>query len=91
MMRFMSYRCTVVLGTPTMFTDLITIIKKRLPTDPLISQKISSLEVALTSGAYCTPQLFREMKEVLKFERIQVVLFLTKYYTRLVPSIKMCW
>lgn len=56
-----------------MFTDLITIIKKRLPNDPLIFQKISSLEMAMTSGAYCTPELFKEMRKVLNFKRIQVM------------------
>lgn len=64
----------MVYGTPTMFTDLVTIVRKREPSDPLIHSKISSLESALTSGAYCTPELFKEMKRVLKFKRIQVII-----------------
>ncbi|KAK7582443.1 hypothetical protein V9T40_013888 [Parthenolecanium corni] len=64
-------KCTVVYGTPTMFTDLITVTRKRLPNDPSIYKKLSSLELALTSGAYCTPELFKEMKKVFNFKRIQ--------------------
>lgn len=64
----------MVYGTPTMFTDLITVTRKRLPNDPSIYKKLSSLELALTSGAYCTPELFKEMKKVFNFKRIQVVL-----------------
>ncbi|XKL65481.1 hypothetical protein PGB90_008901 [Kerria lacca] len=64
------YKCTVVYGTPTMYIDLITIAQNRLKTDPSIFSKLSSLEIAVTSGALCTPDLFKQMMKTFNLKKI---------------------
>lgn len=66
------FRCTVVYGTPTMYIDLITIAQNRLKTDPSIFSKLSSLEIAVTSGALCTPDLFKQMMKTFNLKKIYV-------------------
>ncbi|XP_065205857.1 medium-chain acyl-CoA ligase ACSF2, mitochondrial-like [Planococcus citri] len=63
-------KCTVLYGTPTMYIDLITIVNKMAITDPAVFSKLSSLEVAVTAGAICPPELFRKMKKIFNFKRI---------------------
>lgn len=65
-------RCTVLYGTPTMFIDIITVATKIMETDRRIFEKLSSLELALTAGAICTPELFGKMKNILSFKHIFV-------------------
>lgn len=57
-------RCTVIYGTPTMFVDLINKQKER--------QENISPEIAVSGGALCAPQLFKNMLDVLKVRKVKV-------------------
>ncbi|XP_065215188.1 medium-chain acyl-CoA ligase ACSF2, mitochondrial-like [Planococcus citri] len=63
-------KCTIMYGTPTMYIDLMTVANKMAVSDPTVFSKLSSLEVALTAGSLCPPDLFRKMKEQFHFKRI---------------------
>lgn len=59
-----------------MFIDVLTTVKRMAETDSTILKKISSLESALTAGAICTPELFKNMKNILGFKHIFVSYYL---------------
>lgn len=59
-------------GTPTMYIDLINVTKKLEEADRSIRSKMESLEIAVTAGALCTPELFRKMKYYFNFKHIYV-------------------
>lgn len=63
-------RCTIVYGTPTMYIDLINVTRKLEEVDQSIRSKMRSLEIAVTAGALCTPELFRKMKYYLNLKHI---------------------
>ncbi|XP_055711510.1 medium-chain acyl-CoA ligase ACSF2, mitochondrial-like [Phlebotomus papatasi] len=62
--------CQVIYGTPTMYVDLVS--KQR--------EKMFDLRVktAITGGALCPAQLCKDMKNVLKLERVQSVYGMTE-------------
>ncbi|CAG9815402.1 unnamed protein product, partial [Phaedon cochleariae] len=57
--------CTIIYGTPTMYVDLINIQKRR--------KEALNVEIALTGGASCSPQLFEDMLQVLKVKKVKSV------------------
>lgn len=59
------HRCTSVYGTPTMFIDLIS-TQKQLKLD-------ISIEYALTGGAPCSPETFKQIREVLNAKKVKVL------------------
>lgn len=59
-----SFRCTVVYGTPTMYVDLVNLQKTR--------QEKLHLEVAVSGGAICSPHLFENMQKVLGVQQVKV-------------------
>lgn len=64
-------KCTVIHGTPTMYVDLI---KKQRE----VNAALDSLKMAVTGGAICSPQLFLDMKNVLKLQEVRTVFGLTE-------------
>ncbi|GBO98300.1 Acyl-CoA synthetase family member 2, mitochondrial [Eumeta japonica] len=63
-------RCTVIHGTPTMFVDLINTVRQRALTP--------AVRVALTAGAPCSPQLFRDIKTHLGIESVKSLYGMTE-------------
>ncbi|XP_066257129.1 medium-chain acyl-CoA ligase ACSF2, mitochondrial-like [Euwallacea similis] len=63
-------KCTVIIGTPTMYVDLVNRQKSR-------TESINP-EIAVTGGACCSPHLFKEMKEVLNLKKVKSVYGLTE-------------
>ncbi|XP_050307265.1 medium-chain acyl-CoA ligase ACSF2, mitochondrial-like isoform X1 [Anthonomus grandis grandis] len=63
-------KCTVIYGTPTMYVDLINRQKVR--------KEIISPEIAVSGGAHCSVNLFKEMKEVLGVKKVKSVYGLTE-------------
>lgn len=63
-------KCSVVYGTPTMFVDLVNQQRKE--------KRNISPSIALSGGAPCSPQLFRDMKEVLNLTRVKSIYGLTE-------------
>ncbi|CAG9771986.1 unnamed protein product [Ceutorhynchus assimilis] len=63
-------KCSVILGTPTMYVDIVNRQK--------IRQENINPEIAVSGGACCSPHLFREMKEILKLKKVKSVYGLTE-------------
>lgn len=59
------YRCSVVYGTPTMFVDLVQQQKK-------LHLSIESLCFAFIGGSPLTPQLTKDIMEVLALKQVKV-------------------
>lgn len=64
-------KCTVIYGTPTMYVDLVT--KQRE-----LQRDVSSVEIATTGGATCTPELFRNIKNGLNVKKVKTVFGMTE-------------
>lgn len=64
-------KCTVLYGTPTMHVDLLA--RQRS-----VCADISSLEMATTGGAHCTPELYRRMQTELQVGRVKTIYGLTE-------------
>lgn len=64
-------KCTVVHGTPTMHVDLIN-KQKELKFD------LETLNMAVTGGAPCSPQLHREIQSVLGVKEVRNIFGLTE-------------
>uniref|UniRef100_A0A672IYV3 Medium-chain acyl-CoA ligase ACSF2, mitochondrial n=1 Tax=Salarias fasciatus TaxID=181472 RepID=A0A672IYV3_SALFA len=58
-------KCTVVYGTPTMFTDM-------LGQQEANRYDLSSLEAGVMAGSPCPPAIMRKIKTVMKFEEMTV-------------------
>lgn len=56
-------RCNVVVGTPTMYVDLLDNQTRK-------QKCVESLEYALVGGAACTPEVFAKTKEVFQLRRM---------------------
>ena len=56
-------RCNVVVGTPTMFVDM-------LDNQTRMNKSVESLEYAFVGGAACTPEVFLKTKEVFQLRRM---------------------
>ncbi|XP_054260338.1 medium-chain acyl-CoA ligase ACSF2, mitochondrial-like [Macrosteles quadrilineatus] len=68
-------KCTMLLGTPTMYVDLCSYVKS-LPLEE--QQQHLSPEVAVSGGALCSPELFRKMKTTFDCDRVVSVYGLTE-------------
>lgn len=64
-------KCNFLYGTPTMFIDLVDIVKKTMT-------KLEGVETAITGGASCPPQLFYDIKNTLGLNTIKVITNLLK-------------
>lgn len=58
-------QCSVVYGTPTMYVDLISKCAE-------MGAKFKTLEIAVTGGAICPPQLLLDMQETLGVKKLKV-------------------
>ncbi|XP_075154074.1 acyl-CoA synthetase family member 2 [Haematobia irritans] len=64
-------KCTVIHGTPTMYVDVIR--KQRELNFPL-----KTLQMAVTGGATCSPQLFLDIQKVLGVREVRTIFGLTE-------------
>uniref|UniRef100_A0A182NT90 Medium-chain acyl-CoA ligase ACSF2, mitochondrial n=1 Tax=Anopheles dirus TaxID=7168 RepID=A0A182NT90_9DIPT len=64
-------RCTVVLGTPTMYVDLVRRIVES-------GAKLETPEIAVTGGATCSPKLFADIKHTLGLRKVKTVFGMTE-------------
>ncbi|KAF2897795.1 hypothetical protein ILUMI_08382 [Ignelater luminosus] len=63
-------KCTIIHGTPTMYVDLVNMQKQK--------QESINPEIAVSGGSPCSPQLFRQMKDILKVKKVKSVYGLTE-------------
>ncbi|XP_065222001.1 medium-chain acyl-CoA ligase ACSF2, mitochondrial-like [Planococcus citri] len=59
-------KCTVVYGTPTMYIDLIRVVKNRAQSDPQVYEKISSVERFFSAGALILPDTIMQLKTLFR-------------------------
>ncbi|KAJ6641823.1 Medium-chain acyl-CoA ligase ACSF2, mitochondrial [Pseudolycoriella hygida] len=64
-------KCTIINGTPTMYIDLIAKQKE-------LNLPITSTEIAVTGGAACSPQLFRNIKSTFGLRSVKTVFGMTE-------------
>uniref|UniRef100_A0A182QK02 Medium-chain acyl-CoA ligase ACSF2, mitochondrial n=1 Tax=Anopheles farauti TaxID=69004 RepID=A0A182QK02_9DIPT len=64
-------RCSVVLGTPTMYVDLVRRIVES-------GAKLETPEIAVTGGATCSPKLFADIKHTLGVRKVKTVFGMTE-------------
>lgn len=60
-------KCVVIYGTPTMYVDLVN--KQKMSN----KEMCSTAKYAVTAGAPCSPQLFEDIKSVLKLEKVNTL------------------
>lgn len=65
--------CSLIYGTPTMYVDLIAKCNE-------IGVKFDSLEIAVTGGAICPPQLLLSMQKTLGVRKLKVMLYIFCLY-----------
>lgn len=58
--------CQVIYGTPTMYVDLINKQK-------ILKLPMGTAKYAVTAGAPCSPQLFEDIKHILKLEKVNTL------------------
>ncbi|XP_050307171.1 medium-chain acyl-CoA ligase ACSF2, mitochondrial-like [Anthonomus grandis grandis] len=63
-------KCTVIHGTPTMYVDLIN--RQKIRNENIFP------EIAVSGGAYCSIQLFKDMKEYLGVKKVKSVYGMTE-------------
>lgn len=66
-----SERCNVIYGTPTMYVDLVNEVKKT-------GTDLPSIKLAVTGGAPCAPQLYKDIQGVLGVEQVKTIYGLTE-------------
>ncbi|XP_037044672.1 medium-chain acyl-CoA ligase ACSF2, mitochondrial-like isoform X2 [Bradysia coprophila] len=64
-------KCTLINGTPTMYVDLIAKQKE-------LNLPITTAEIAITGGATCSPQLFRNIKSTFGLRSVKTVFGMTE-------------
>ncbi|KFB41496.1 AGAP008557-PA-like protein [Anopheles sinensis] len=64
-------KCTVILGTPTMYVDLVRRIVES-------GAKLETPEIAATGGATCSPKLFADIKHSLGVRKVKTVFGMTE-------------
>lgn len=64
-------RCSIILGTPTMYVDLVRRIVES-------GAKLDSPEIAVTGGATCSPKLFADIKHTLGVRKVKTVFGMTE-------------
>lgn len=60
-----TFRCTIVNGTPTMHIDLIAKQNE-------LNLPIDTTEIAITGGAACSPQLFRNIQSTFRLRSVKI-------------------
>uniref|UniRef100_A0A1B6LBL3 Medium-chain acyl-CoA ligase ACSF2, mitochondrial n=1 Tax=Graphocephala atropunctata TaxID=36148 RepID=A0A1B6LBL3_9HEMI len=68
-------KCTMLVGTPTMYVDLCNYVNNLSAEERLLHQ---SPEFALSGGSLCLPELFRKMKDTFSCKRVVSVYGLTE-------------
>ncbi|KOB71613.1 AMP dependent coa ligase [Operophtera brumata] len=63
---FLSEKCSIITGTPTMHVDMLAQLKRR-------GETLSGLRVALAAGAPCSPQLIRDIQKHMNVQSVKVV------------------
>ncbi|XP_073949026.1 medium-chain acyl-CoA ligase ACSF2, mitochondrial-like, partial [Choristoneura fumiferana] len=66
----MAEKCTIITGTPTMYVDLVTLVRSAGVTP--------RLRDALNAGAPCSPQLIRDIKQFLNAETVSSLFGMTE-------------
>ncbi|XP_014246422.2 acyl-CoA synthetase family member 2, mitochondrial [Cimex lectularius] len=64
-------RCTAIYGTPTMYTDVCRSIKEMLEGSADLQKGLKNFSVAVSGGALCTPQLFKDISYCFNTKNIQ--------------------
>ncbi|PSN55071.1 Acyl-CoA synthetase family member 2, partial [Blattella germanica] len=64
-------KCTFLYGTPTMYVDLLNAVDR-------VGASLTSLQVALSTGAHCSQYLFQQMLKKLQLKRVSSVYGLTE-------------
>nr|XP_029709378.1 acyl-CoA synthetase family member 2, mitochondrial-like [Aedes albopictus] len=64
-------KCNVIYGTPTMYVDLVNEVNKT-------GTKLPSINLAVTGGAPCAPQLYADIQGVLGVEQVKTIYGLTE-------------
>ncbi|XP_065085685.1 medium-chain acyl-CoA ligase ACSF2, mitochondrial-like [Ochlerotatus camptorhynchus] len=64
-------RCNVIYGTPTMYVDLVSEVRKS-------DIKLPPIKLAVTGGAPCSPQLFTDIQGTLGVEQVKTIYGLTE-------------
>uniref|UniRef100_A0A182P4L7 Medium-chain acyl-CoA ligase ACSF2, mitochondrial n=1 Tax=Anopheles epiroticus TaxID=199890 RepID=A0A182P4L7_9DIPT len=64
-------RCSIILGTPTMYVDLVRRIVES-------GAKLETPEIAVTGGATCSPKLFADIKHTLGVRKVKTVFGMTE-------------
>uniref|UniRef100_A0AAG5DGP3 Medium-chain acyl-CoA ligase ACSF2, mitochondrial n=1 Tax=Anopheles atroparvus TaxID=41427 RepID=A0AAG5DGP3_ANOAO len=64
-------KCSVILGTPTMYVDLVRRIVES-------GVKLETPEIAVTGGATCSPKLFADIKQTLGVHKVKTVFGMTE-------------
>ncbi|XP_035779450.1 medium-chain acyl-CoA ligase ACSF2, mitochondrial-like isoform X1 [Anopheles albimanus] len=67
----MRERCSVILGTPTMYVDLVRRIVET-------GAQLETPEIAVTGGATCSPKLFADIKNALGVRKVKTVFGMTE-------------
>ncbi|XP_062547098.1 medium-chain acyl-CoA ligase ACSF2, mitochondrial-like isoform X2 [Armigeres subalbatus] len=64
-------KCTAIYGTPTMYVDLINKVRE-------LNFKVPPIDLVVTGGATCSPQLFSDILEFLNVRKAKTVYGLTE-------------
>nr|XP_029709505.1 acyl-CoA synthetase family member 2, mitochondrial-like [Aedes albopictus] len=64
-------KCTAIYGTPTMYVDLVNKVRET-------NFKLPPVDLAVTGGATCSPQLFTDILEILNVRKAKTVYGLTE-------------
>ncbi|XP_053677087.1 medium-chain acyl-CoA ligase ACSF2, mitochondrial [Anopheles nili] len=64
-------RCTIILGTPTMYVDLVRRVVES-------GAHLETPEIAVTGGATCSPKLFSDIKHGLGVRKVKTVFGMTE-------------
>ncbi|XP_046663668.1 medium-chain acyl-CoA ligase ACSF2, mitochondrial isoform X1 [Homalodisca vitripennis] len=68
-------KCTMLLGTPTMYVDLCNYVSNLSAEEQLLHK---SPEIAISGGSLCLPELFRKMRDTFSCERVVSVYGMTE-------------
>ncbi|XP_055589773.1 medium-chain acyl-CoA ligase ACSF2, mitochondrial-like [Uranotaenia lowii] len=64
-------KCSVIYGTPTMYVDLVHKVKNS-------GVKLPPIDLAVTGGAVCSPQLFVDIQQTLGVRQVKTIYGLTE-------------
>ncbi|XP_062547097.1 medium-chain acyl-CoA ligase ACSF2, mitochondrial-like isoform X1 [Armigeres subalbatus] len=64
-------KCSAIFGTPTMYVDLVRAVRES-------GIKLPPIDLVVTGGATCTPQLFLDIQEILGVKKVKTVFGMTE-------------